>query len=204
MSALSFLRSQLFVTPPLPTYDFTGQTIIITGANRGIGLEAARHLVKLNASRVILAVRSAKRGQDAADELEKSTGRAGAVQVEELDMASYESVKAFAVRMERLDRLDAVLLNAGMYTHTFSTADGFESHLTVNVINTIFLAMLLLPTLRKGSGRELPRISFVSSDRHVMFKLPEWKKDKPFEFLSDEKHARMQERLISPSFFLTI
>jgi NAD(P)-dependent dehydrogenase (short-subunit alcohol dehydrogenase family) len=199
MSALSFLRSQLFVTPPVPTYDFTGQTIIITGANRGIGLEAARHLLKLKAARVILAVRSAKRGQDAADELESSTGRAGAVQVEELDMASYESVKVFAARMEsRLERLDAVLLNAGMYTHTFSAADGFESHLTVNVINTIFLALLLLPTLRKGSRSERPRISFVSSDRHVMFKLPEWKEEKPFEFLSDEKRARMQERLISP------
>ncbi|KAL2849408.1 hypothetical protein BJX68DRAFT_267259 [Aspergillus pseudodeflectus] len=205
MSALSFLRSQLFVTPPVPTYDFTGQTIIITGANRGIGLEAARHLLKLNAARVILAVRSAKRGQDAAEELEKSTGRAGAVLVEELDMASYESVRAFAARMEsRLERLDAVLLNAGMYTHTFSTADGFESHLTVNVINTIFLALLLLPTLRKRSGSERPRISFVSSDRHVMFKLPEWKEEKPFEFLSDEKRARMQERYMISKLMLIL
>ncbi|KAL3450553.1 hypothetical protein BJX65DRAFT_305388 [Aspergillus insuetus] len=204
MSALSFLRSQLFVTPPLPTYDFTGQTIIITGANRGIGLEAARHLLKLNAARVILAVRSAKRGQDAAAGLEKSTGRVGAVQVEELDMASYESVKAFAARMENLDRVDVVLLNAGMYTHTFSTADGFESHLTVNVINTIFLALLLLPILRQGSGPERPRISFVSSDRHVMFKLPEWKKEKPFEFLSDEKQARMQERYMISKLMLIL
>ncbi|KAL3495017.1 hypothetical protein BJX62DRAFT_233668 [Aspergillus germanicus] len=204
MSALSFLRSQLFVTPPVPTYDFTGQTIIITGANRGIGLEAARHLLKLNAARVILAVRSAIRGQDAADELEKSTGRAGAVQVEELDMASYESVKAFAARMESLERLDAILLNAGMYTHSFSTTDGFESHLTVNVINTIFLALLLLPTLRKESGPERPRISFVSSDRHVMFKLPEWKQDNLFEFLSEEKHARMQERYMISKLMLIL
>ncbi|KAJ5659956.1 short-chain dehydrogenase/reductase [Penicillium longicatenatum] len=196
MSVLSFLHSQLFVTPPVPTYDFGGQTVIITGANRGIGLEAARHLLRLNAKRVILAVRSVEKGQDAAEELEKSTGRSGAVQVEELDMASYESVKAFASRMGSIDRLDAVLLNAGMYTHSFYLADGYESHLTVNVINTFFLALLLLPILRLSTEKHKiqPRISFVSSDRHVMFSLPEWKEEKPFELLSDEKRAKMQER----------
>ena len=197
MSALSFLHSQLFVTPATPTYDFKDQTIIITGANRGIGLEAARHLLRLNAKKVILGVRSVKAGQDAAENLERSTGRTGAVQVEELDMASHLSVKVFASRMDKLDRLDAVLLNAGMYTHDFTKADGFETHLTVNVINTLFLALLLLPTLKKGPGPAKPRISFVSSDRHVMFNLPEWKEDRPFEVLSDEKGARMSERLVS-------
>jgi NAD(P)-dependent dehydrogenase (short-subunit alcohol dehydrogenase family) len=199
MSVLSFLHSQLFVTPPVPTYDFGGQTIVITGGNRGIGFEAARHLLQLNAKRVILAVRSVQRGQDAAEELEKSTGRSGAVQVEELDMASHESVKAFATRMEKVDRLDAVLLNAGMYTHRFYLADGYESHLTVNVINTFFLAVLLLPVLRLSADKHKSqsRISFVSSDRHVLFSLPEWKEEKPFELLSDEKRAKMQERFVS-------
>ncbi|KAJ6006240.1 short-chain dehydrogenase/reductase [Penicillium sp. IBT 35674x] len=193
MSVLSFLHSQLFVTPPVPAYDFGGQTMIITGGNRGIGFEAARHLLKLNAKRVILAVRSVQRGQDAAEELEISTGRSGSVQVEELDMASHESVKAFAMRMEEVDRLDTVLLNAGMYTHEFYLADGYESHLTVNVINTVFLAFLLLPTL-----------SFVSLDRHVMFGLPEWKEEKPFDFLSDEKRAKMQERYMISKLMLIL
>lgn len=198
MSVRSFLHSQLFVTPPVPTYDFGGQTIIITGGNRGIGFEAARRLLNLNAKRVILAVRSVQRGQDAAEELEKSTDRSSSVQVEELDMASHESVKAFATRMEKLDRLDAVLLNAGMYTHRFYLADGYECHLTVNVINTIFLALLLLPTLRLSAekSKSQSRISFVSSDRHVMFSLPEWKEERTFEILSDEKRAKMQERFV--------
>lgn len=198
MSALSFLRSQLFITPPLPTYDFSGQTVIITGANRGIGLEAARHLLRLNAERVILAVRSIERGQDAADELEKSTGRPGTVQVERLDMASQESVKDFQRRMSKLARLDAVLLNAGIYTHEFSRADGYETHLTINVINTFFLAFLLLPTLRvfAQTQKSQPRISFVSSDRHVMYGLPEWKEEEPFEVLSDENTAKMPQRLV--------
>ncbi|KAJ5150453.1 short-chain dehydrogenase/reductase [Penicillium coprophilum] len=201
MSVLSFLYSQLFVTPPVPTYDFTGQTIIITGANRGIGLEAARHLLRLNARRVVLAVRSTKRGEDAAAELKKSTtGHPGIIQVEELDMASHSSVKAFAARMNKLDRLDGVLLNAGMYTHEFYLADGFlESHLVVNVINTFFLSFLLLPILRASAERShnaRARISFVSSDRHVMYGLPEWKEENPFEVLSDPERARMDERLV--------
>lgn len=200
MSVLSFLRSQLFVNPPLPTYDFSGQTIIITGANRGLGLEAARHLLRLNAERVIIAARSTKRAQDAVGELEESTGRPGVVQVERLDMASHESVKEFAARMDKLTRLDAVLLNAGIYTHKFAKVDGFESHLTVNVINTFFLSFLLLPTLRRSAKaqRSRSRISFVSSDRHVMFALPEWKEERPFEVLSEVNTAKMQERLVRP------
>ncbi|KAH7038342.1 short-chain dehydrogenase/reductase [Microdochium trichocladiopsis] len=198
MSALSFLHSQLFITPPLPTSNFSEQTIIVTGANRGIGLEAARHLLRLNAKRVILAVRSTTKGQDAARELEASTMRAaGSVTVQELDMASHASVAAFAQRMGSLDRLDAVILNAGIYTNSFAKADGFESHLTVNVINTFHLALLLLPTLRSSArAHNSPsRISVVSSDRHVMFPLPAWKeKDNLFDILSVEKTASMQKR----------
>ncbi|KAI0147400.1 short-chain dehydrogenase/reductase [Xylariaceae sp. FL1272] len=196
MSALSFLWSQLFVTIPPPTYDFSGQTIIVTGSNRGIGLEAARHLLRLNARTVILAVRSTVKGYDALRHLEASTGRPGAVLVEELDMSSHASVEAFARRMEKLHALDAVLLNAGIYTHKFSLLEGFESHLTVNVINTFYLALLMLPILRPSVDTESShaRISFVSSDRHVMFKLPEWQDENLFELLSDEKTANLQQR----------
>ncbi|KAI1261849.1 short-chain dehydrogenase/reductase [Xylariaceae sp. FL1019] len=196
MSVLSFLWSQLFVTPALTTYDFSGQTIIITGANRGIGFEAARHLLQLNAKQVVLAVRCKVKGQDALRELEASTMRAGSVRVEELDMASHASVKAFALRVSKLDRLDAVLLNAGIYTNDFRRVDGFESHLTINVINTFYLAFLLLPALRasaKAQGSR-PRMSVVSSDRHVMFSLPAWKEENLFDALNTERGAKMQQR----------
>lgn len=70
MSALlgflfSYLNSQLFVTPGLPTKAFAGQTIIVTGSSTGLGFEAARHFVRLKASLVILAVRDIKKGQQA-------------------------------------------------------------------------------------------------------------------------------------------
>lgn len=193
MSALSFLYSQLFVEPAVPTHDFRGTTVIVTGANRGIGYEAARHLLHLKVSRLILAVRSVAKGQEAAATLEQSTGRPGTIQVEELDMASHDSVKRFATRMESLERLDALLLNAGIYTQDFILVDGHESTMTVNVFNTFLLALLLLPTLRRSANgwKTQPRLSFVASDRHWMTNLPEWRTEHPFQTLDDPQHARM-------------
>jgi retinol dehydrogenase-12 len=195
MAYCSFLYSQFFVEPPMPDDDFTGRTVIVTGANKGLGLEAARHLLRLNASKVILAVRSLSNGNIARTNLEASTGRSNAVQVCELDMADHESVRNFANQMEAIERLDAVILNAGIYTQDFVLVDGHESTITVNVINTFLLALLLVPVLRKSSARwdTVPRMSIVSSDRHVMTDLPEWKADNTFEVFNNEK-SNMNER----------
>ena len=50
-----FLYAQLVTSIPIPTASFSGQTIIITGANRGLGFEAAKHFVRLDVARLILA-----------------------------------------------------------------------------------------------------------------------------------------------------
>ncbi|KAM0316480.1 hypothetical protein ACHAPQ_011302 [Fusarium lateritium] len=67
---------------PVPTTSFKGQTIIVTGSNTGLGLEAANHFVRLDADVVILAVRSLKRGEAAKASIESSTGRKGVVQMQ--------------------------------------------------------------------------------------------------------------------------
>lgn len=108
-----FFYNQFAVTPPKPTKDCTGRTVIITGANAGLGKEAARHYVRLNAEKVIIACRSAEKGEATKQDIEQSTGRNGAIEVWQLDLASYESVKQFAKRVNMLPRVDIMIENAG-------------------------------------------------------------------------------------------
>lgn len=82
------MYQQFFVTPAYPTTDCTGRTIIVTGANTGLGKEAVRHLVQLNAERVILTSRVASKGEAAAKDIEQTTGRKGVVEVWDLDLES--------------------------------------------------------------------------------------------------------------------
>lgn len=126
-AGLSLLYSQFFVKLPVPTHSFSGQTIIITGSNTGLGLEAAKHIVRLDAFKVILAVRNVQKGEDAKQRIEIDTGKTGVVEVWELDMAKYASVKAFAHRAaEGLERLDGMILNAGISVHDFALAEDNE------------------------------------------------------------------------------
>jgi len=62
--SLQELKLQLEKLPPLKA-DFTGKTIIVVGSNTGLGKEAVRHFVRLNASKVIIAVRSISKGKAA-------------------------------------------------------------------------------------------------------------------------------------------
>ena len=114
---MGFIYDQLFVVPKYPAteVDFTGQTIIVTGSNVGLGKEAARHFVRLNADKVILAVRNLAAGDEAKQDIERSTGRPhGVCQVWHLDLASVASVKAFATRAStELARVDCLVENAG-------------------------------------------------------------------------------------------
>ncbi|EEU38836.1 uncharacterized protein NECHADRAFT_83140 [Fusarium vanettenii 77-13-4] len=194
---MGFLYSQLFVKPKNPTTSFAGQVIIVTGSNVGLGLEAARHFVRLDAARVILAVRNVEAGNLAAQSIEQSTGRQGVCEVWEVDLASYESVKAFGARAAKLARLDVVVANAGIATTRYSTAEGHERNITVNVISTFLLALLLVPVLKataqKNEGAN-PRLSVVTSEVHAWTDLPEWKTDNTFATLDDETKANMNMR----------
>ncbi len=158
-SPLAFLRSQFFSIPPYPTKKYTGQTIIITGSNVGLGLEAARHFVRLDAAKVILAVRNVEKGEAAKKSIEESTGRTGVAEVWRLDLAHYESVKDFAKRAQGLERLDVLVENAGMVTFNFSMMEDNESSITTNVISPILHSLLLLPKLRETGAKfnTLPR-----------------------------------------------
>ncbi len=194
---VDFFRSQIFVKLPYPTEDFTGQTVIVTGSNTGLGFEAARHVARLNASKVILAVRSLERGETARKSILESTKRsAEVVEVWQLDLSSYASVKHFAERAKGLPRLDVLLENAGITTDAFTKAEDHESIITVNVISTFLLALLLLPKLRETATKfnVVPRLVIVSSEVHGFTSFPERKEESIFETLKSEDKARMTDR----------
>ncbi|KAK7414071.1 hypothetical protein QQX98_007103 [Neonectria punicea] len=93
----------------------SGRTYVVTGANTGLGFEAAKHLVALDAAKVILAVRNVAAGDIAKAKIEEATGKTGVAEVWALDLASYESVKMFANRViAELERVDALIENAAV------------------------------------------------------------------------------------------
>lgn len=191
------IYNQLFVSLPEPKFDLTGQTVIVTGANTGLGFEAARHLVCLNAERVILAVRSLDKGKEAQRRIEESTGRGGVVDVWELDLSSYESVKIFARRCDSdLSRLDCVIENAALGPHSYVALEDNEAALTVNVVSTFLLGILLLPLCRKTarSFNTQPRLTFIVSDVHGMAHLPERHQPNIFAALNADKSAQGMRR----------
>ena len=190
---MGFLYSQLFVTPPYPAHDFTGQTILVTGSNVGLGLEAARHFARMGAAKVIIAVRNVTAGEEAKQSIEASTGRVGVCEVWPLDLASYSSVKAFRNMPLGFSGLTWSWKNAGISTEKFSLAEGEERTITVNVISTILLGLLLLPKLRQTAKTHggPSYLSIVTSEVHGWTKFPEWKADNIFESLSYEQTADM-------------
>ncbi|KAL8734847.1 MAG: hypothetical protein Q9166_001199 [cf. Caloplaca sp. 2 TL-2023] len=193
---LGFFYSQLFITPPIPQQNFHGQTVIVTGSNTGLGLEAARHITRLGAEKVILAVRNVEKGEKAKASIEETTGRKGVLEVWQIDLTSYESVRQFADRANGLKRLDVLLENAGMMNNVFKMAEEDELTVTTNVISTFLLGLLLLPKLQETATKfnAIPRLVIVTSDLHFTTNLEERKAPSIFDRLNDKETANMSKR----------
>ena len=89
------------------------KTVIITGANKGIGKEAAKEIAKLGA-KVYMACRSLDSANQAKDEIIKETGNPN-VFVKHLDLASVDSIQKFAESFKQKERkLDVLINNAGL------------------------------------------------------------------------------------------
>jgi NAD(P)-dependent dehydrogenase (short-subunit alcohol dehydrogenase family) len=197
MSNISFLYSQLFVTPPRPVASCEGKTVIVTGSNGGLGREAARHFARMDTSRLILAVRNTEAGEEAKRDIVRSTGiDEGVIEVWMLDMASYDSIKAFAKRASSLPRIDIVLENAGIATGKFGLAEGHERTITINVIGTFLLALLLLPKLKESAKKfdSLPHLTIVASEMHAYTPFDERKEASIFAALDEDREGAMALR----------
>ena len=116
---------------------FAGRSVVITGANSGLGLITARELARVGA-KVVIAVRNLEKGTAAAEAL---TG--GPVEVRKLDLADLASVREFA---DTVETVDVLVNNAGIMAVPRSrTADGFESQIGTNHLGHFALTNLLLP-----------------------------------------------------------
>jgi retinol dehydrogenase 12 len=167
---LAFLVNQITFKPkPLAaSVRLDQQTAIITGSNVGIGLETARQLASHGMPRIILGVRDVSKGNAAKDDLAKSTPNCD-FQVWELHQDSHDSIIAFAEKAKSLDRLDIVLLNAGVKQLKWTTSSaGHEENVQVNHLGTALLSLLLLPLLRSTAQQtEKPgRLTFTTSEVH--------------------------------------
>ncbi len=131
---------------------FTDRTVIITGANSGLGAVTARELARAGAE-VILAVRNTGKGEAAAQQM------SGDVEVRQLDLQDLASVRQFA---DGVDRVDVLINNAGIMAGPYAvTANGFESQIGTNHLGHFALTNLLLPKLTD-------RVVTVSSIMHRM------------------------------------
>ncbi|KAK8022712.1 short-chain dehydrogenase reductase family [Apiospora rasikravindrae] len=192
---MGFLYSQFFKTPPYPTGSYQGKTIVITGSNTGLGKEAARHYIRMGASRMILAVRNLDQGHEAKHDIEATTGCApGVIQVWRVDMSSYASVQKFAARVNtELDRVDIFLANAGCAKLKYTTAEDNETQITVNVVATFLLVMLVMPKLKETALRyqTRPVLSITSSGayQHTTFPQRTAPEGKLFATINDKATA---------------
>jgi NAD(P)-dependent dehydrogenase (short-subunit alcohol dehydrogenase family) len=147
--------------------DQTDRTVVVTGANTGLGKEAARAFAAKGAD-VVLACRSPGKGADAKADIE-AEGPLGSLTVLELDLADLDSVRAFADAFtDGFDDLHVLANNAGvMAIPRRETADGFETQFGVNHLGHFALTGLLLDELREtGTDDDPARVVTMSSGIH--------------------------------------
>ena len=143
----------------------TGKTVVITGANTGIGLETAVDLAKRGA-RVILACRDVARGKAAEAEV-KERSKSDDVVFSKLDLSSLQSVREFSERtLEEESHIDILINNAGVMIPPYSTTeDGFELQFGVNHLGHFLLTDLLLERIKKAPASRIVNVSSAAHHR---------------------------------------
>jgi NAD(P)-dependent dehydrogenase (short-subunit alcohol dehydrogenase family) len=146
----------------------TTRTMLVTGANTGIGLATARGLAKQGA-RVLFAGRSKEKNLAAIEQVRRETGHDD-LHFVELDLANLEQVRACAARLTETEtRLDVLVLNAGLVRVRALTAQGFESTFGVNHLGHMLLTLRLEPLLVKAAPS---RVVVVASRAHERTRSP--------------------------------
>lgn len=145
--------------------DLSGQTVLITGANSGLGLQAAK-VLSGHGAHVVMACRNEEKGRDAMDLIRAEYPKAD-LALMQVDLADLASVRCFADAFrERYDQLDVLFNNAGLMAPPLQrTRDGFEIQFGTNHLAHFLLTGLLLDRLEAAGA---PRIVVLSSFAHRM------------------------------------
>lgn len=145
--------------------DLTGKVIIVTGANSGIGWEAAREFAK-NGAETILACRNMEKATRARNRIKSAIPDARA-EIIHLDLAVLKSIHRFAEKFKKeFSRLDVLVNNAGIMAVPYrKTVDGFESQIGTNHLGHFALTALLSDLCATAAGA---RVVTVSSHGHSM------------------------------------
>ncbi|KAJ4299360.1 hypothetical protein N0V90_004605 [Kalmusia sp. IMI 367209] len=191
------LKGQALGKTWLPSLNLEGKTIVVTGANTGLGLECAKHLARLKASQIILGCRNLTKGEAAKTSILRETECENhtSIEVWELDLGNYTSVLKFGERVRiKLSRLDAFIANAGVEVQDFQVAEGLELQLTVNVVSCFLSAIAVLPKLTQTAKMYNvdTTLTFCGSMYHIMG--PDAELNIPddadtFEVLSDPRRS---------------
>lgn len=134
------------------------KTVLVTGANSGIGFVTARKLADMGA-RVILACRSKEKAEHAITEILKTNPEAK-LQFLQLDLADQNQIRKAVDNLMKVEkRLDVLINNAGLFGLRGVTEDGFELHFGTNHLGPYLLTRLLLPLLKQSTPSRIVNVS---------------------------------------------
>lgn len=133
--------------------------VVITGANRGIGKEAAKELARAGA-KIYLASRSINSANEAREEIIRETNNKN-IFVRELDLSSPESIRKFVDTFKKEEtKLDVLINNAGLWSgDKVLSAFNEEMTFSVNVLGHQLLTKLLLDLLKSGSPSRIINVA---------------------------------------------
>jgi NAD(P)-dependent dehydrogenase (short-subunit alcohol dehydrogenase family) len=146
--------------------DLSGKVYVVTGGNSGIGKITVQQLYKQGAT-VVLACRRVQEGQKVKDDILMNDGAKGAIEVEELDLASLKSVRGFAEKiLKSHPAIHGLINNAGIMNTPFGkTVDGFEQQIGVNHLGHYLLTELLLPALKAAAPSRIVCVASCFHDK---------------------------------------
>ena len=174
-----------------------GKTVVLTGASSGIGKQTTLELARRGAH-VVMACRSQDKGQAARAEIEAAAGGRGRLEVREIDLSSFDSIRAFADKANAdLARIDVLVNNAGIFPQKLQkTAEGFEAQMGVNHFGSFLLTNLLQDKLVASAPA---RIVHLTSQLHARGSIDfeSFRGEKPYKASAAYNQSKLANLLFS-------